>query len=153
MLFFSHHTPIGIVTIFEDNGYIIKIDLKKYPHDSNYKKTNVISQCCNELDLYFSGQLTNFTVPIKLKGTKFQILVWQDLQNINYDQLKTYKDIAISIGNSKAYRAVGNACNKNPIPIIIPCHRAVGTNNLTGYAYGADIKKILLNIEINKEIP
>jgi len=101
-----------------------------------------------ELNDYFSGKITKFSLKTNPKGTDFQKKVWQELVKINYGQTKTYKDIAINIGNPKAARAVGMACNKNPVPIIIPCHRVIGSKGgLVGYNSGLKIKKWLLDFE------
>ena len=101
-----------------------------------------------QLDEYFLGKRTIFNIKINPKGTDFQKLVWSELQNIPYGETKSYSEIATVAGNKNAQRAVGNACNKNPIMIIIPCHRVVSkSNNIGGYAYGRSIKQKLLNIE------
>ena len=90
----------------------------------------------------------NFDIEIEMIGTEFQKKVWKELLNIPYGETRSYKDIAIAIGNGKACRAVGNANNKNPIAIIVLCHRVVGSNgSMTGYAGGLDIKEKLLKIE------
>ena len=87
-------------------------------------------------------------MPLHPNGTEFQIKVWKALTEIPYGETRSYKDIAISIGNEKACRAVGMANNKNPIPIIIPCHRVIGANKkLVGYAGGLDLKERLLDLE------
>ena len=97
---------------------------------------------------YLNGKRKNFDIPIKLNGTQFQKRVWQALTSIPYGKIVTYKDIANLIGNKNAQRAVGMANNKNPIVIIIPCHRVIGANrNLTGYSGGLEVKKKLLKIE------
>lgn len=94
----------------------------------------------------------SFSVPIHLKGTDFQKKVWNELKNIPYGETRTYKEIAEKIGKPKASRAVGMACNKNPIVILVPCHRVVGTNgSLTGYAGGIELKKALLEAESDPE--
>ncbi len=101
-----------------------------------------------QLDEYFSGQRKNFDIPLNLLGTPFQIKVWQALQTIPYGETQSYKYIAKKINNPHAYRAVGMANNKNPLAIIIPCHRVIGTNGkLTGYAGGVDLKQKLLQLE------
>ena len=101
-----------------------------------------------ELKEYFAGQRKTFDLPLLPQGTAFQLKVWEQLQKIPSGQTVSYKDIAIKIGNANAARAVGHACNANPIPIFIPCHRVVGANNsLTGFALGLDIKKALLEME------
>lgn len=89
-----------------------------------------------------------FDLPLDARGTEFQKKVWNELLRIPYGETKSYKDIAVAIGNEKACRAIGMANNKNPIPIIIPCHRVIGSNGkLVGYAGGLNVKEKLLNIE------
>ncbi|MCT8136992.1 methylated-DNA--[protein]-cysteine S-methyltransferase [Anaerobacillus sp. CMMVII] len=101
-----------------------------------------------QLQQYFAGERVEFDVPIDLIGTKFQCVVWEALKGINYGETKSYKQIAKEIGAPKAVRAIGGANNKNPIPIIIPCHRVIGSNGaLVGYGGGVDKKEILLEIE------
>ncbi len=97
---------------------------------------------------YLNGNRRQFNIRINPQGTDFQKRVWHELSRINYGKLSTYKNIAKAIGNKNAARAVGMANSKNPIPLIIPCHRVVGTNGkLTGFAHGLDIKKHLINLE------
>lgn len=97
---------------------------------------------------YFNGNRKRFNLAINPQGTDFQKKVWRELCRIPYGKLSTYKDIAEAIGNKKAARAVGMANSKNPIPLIIPCHRVVGMNgNLTGFAHGLRIKERLINLE------
>lgn len=104
-----------------------------------------------QLEEYFTGQRTSFEVPLDFAGTPFQKSVWQALLNIPYGETRTYRDIALEIGNPKAVRAVGAANGRNPISIIAPCHRVIGTNGtLVGFAGGLERKEILLNIEQNK---
>ena len=105
-----------------------------------------------QLEEYFSGKRKSFSVPLKPKGTAFQEKVWKELLKIPCGEVNTYGEIAKALGNSKGARAVGLACNKNPIIILIPCHRVVGKNgNLTGYACGLDMKKYLLSIENSQD--
>ncbi len=97
---------------------------------------------------YEKGVRKVFDLPLNLKGTEFQKKVWNALLEIPYGETRSYQEIAIRIGNHKAVRAVGGACNRNPIGIIVPCHRVVGKNgSLTGYAGGLDYKKLLLEKE------
>ncbi len=97
---------------------------------------------------YCHGKRKKFTINLNPQGTDFQNKVWNALSRIPYGELKTYKDIAITIGNKNASRAVGMANSKNPIPIIIPCHRVIGSGgNLTGFAHGLDIKERLIQSE------
>lgn len=101
-----------------------------------------------QLQEYFSGERKSFTVPLKLYGTEFQLQVWKNLLQIPWGQVKTYRDIGFLSSSPKGARAVGSACNKNPVMILVPCHRVVGTGGkLTGYAGGLELKKILLELE------
>ena len=103
---------------------------------------------CAQLTAYFSKQLTRFSLPLDAKGTHFQQTVWAALASIEYGNTKSYQDIANAIGNPKAVRAVGLANGKNPIAIVVPCHRVIGKNNrLIGYAGGVDKKQYLLKLE------
>ena len=110
--------------------------------------TELLSMATFQLDEYFLGKRTTFSLPFKLTGTPFQLAVWKELQNIPYGQTTSYKEIAQKINKPKAYRAVGMANNKNPLPIIIPCHRVIGSNGkLIGYAGGLKLKNYLLELE------
>jgi len=105
----------------------------------------------SQLDLYFKGKLKSFDIKLNLQGTDFQKKVWNQLIQIPFGNICTYKDIAKSLGDINLSRAVGMANSKNPIPIIIPCHRVMGQNgNLTGFAHGIDIKEKLILLEKNK---
>lgn len=106
-------------------------------------------QAAEELSSYFSGHLQKFTVPLDFGGASdFFISVWNQLLNIDYGKTRTYLDIALEIGDRNAVRAVGMANGKNPIAIIVPCHRVVGSDrSLTGYAHGVDVKQRLLALE------
>ncbi|WP_246556152.1 methylated-DNA--[protein]-cysteine S-methyltransferase [Desulfonema magnum] len=101
-----------------------------------------------QIRAYFSGKRLKFNVTVNPQGTDFQKRVWRALSEIPYGELRTYKDIAKAIGNENAARAVGMANSKNPVPLIIPCHRVIGANgNLTGFAHGLAIKEKLINLE------
>ncbi len=133
--------------IIEENGYIVKIGVV----DSIYEGVSsslVVDECIKELDEYFNKKRKVFNVPIKLNGTLFQMKVFEVLKSIPYGHTLSYEDVAILIGKPKASRAVGNACNKNPIMIVVPCHRVIGKKGkLVGFAYGTDLKKELLELE------
>jgi len=106
------------------------------------------SDAREQIQDYFSGKRKRFDLAINPLGTDFQKRVWNELCNIAYGELKSYKEIARAIGNENAARAVGMANSKNPIPLIIPCHRVIGANgNLAGFAHGLDIKKRLIRFE------
>lgn len=118
------------------------------PQKALLQTTELLSMATIQLDEYFQGKRTTFSLPFKLTGTPFQLVVWKELQNIPYGQTTSYKEIAQKINKPKAYRAVGMANNKNPLPIIIPCHRVIGSNGkLIGYAGGLKLKNYLLELE------
>lgn len=118
------------------------------PQKALLQTTELLSMTTIQLDEYFQGKRTTFSLPFNLTGTPFQLAVWKELQNIPYGQTTSYKEIAQKINKPKAYRAVGMANNKNPLPIIIPCHRVIGSNGkLIGYAGGLKLKNYLLELE------
>ena len=148
MLYFSYSTSIGDITIFQDEDYICRIDFGKTQGEGKKEETPLIKECAKEIHEYLQGKRKKFSVKVIPHGTDFQLKVWDALLEIPYGTTASYKDIAVKIGNEKACRAVGNANNKNPIPIIIPCHRVIGQNGkLVGYAGGLGIKEFLLNLE------
>lgn len=103
---------------------------------------------CTQLDMYFARKLMTFDLPLAANGTVFQQRVWEELCKIPYGETRSYKQIAEKMGNSKAVRAVGSANGRNPIPIIIPCHRVIGSDgSLTGFGGGLPVKTYLLNLE------
>lgn len=143
------NSPIGTLRI-EDNGAAITrlcID-----NGSNYSDNESVltKEAAKQLSEYFRGERLEFNLPLFPCGTEFQLRVWAELVKIPYGEVCTYGDIARRIGNPKASRAVGGANNKNPIMIIIPCHRVIGASGkLIGYAGGVDVKKYLLDLEGN----
>ena len=145
------NTVIGKVRIIEEDGYIIELQINKDFDKNEYileKDTNILKNTERQLSEYFSGKRNTFDLKLNSKGTDFMKKVWRELLNIPYGETRTYKEIAEKIGNPKGARAVGMANNKNPIPIIIPCHRVIGKNKkLVGYALGLDMKEFLLNLE------
>ena len=101
-----------------------------------------------QLEEYFKGERREFHITLDLLGTDFQKRVWNQLRNIPYGEVRAYKDIAESIGNIRASRAVGMACGRNPVPLVVPCHRVIGADGkLTGFAHGLEIKEKLIRLE------
>ncbi len=142
-----YKSPIGILEIICENNKLVSLKLVDYCEKSNVE-TDFIKDIKNQLDEYLSGKRTIFNIKINPAGTDFQKLVWKELQKIPYGTIKSYSEVAMSCNNKNAQRAVGSACNKNPIMIIVPCHRVISKNGiLGGYAYGNKIKLKLLNIE------
>lgn len=151
----TYDSPIGYLCIVENGEGITSIDfvskeeyLKVKSADTT--ETPLLLQAYKELSEYFLGVRKKFTLTLAPSGTPFQLKVWSALCEIPYGETKSYKQIAERAGNPKACRAVGMANNRNPIPIIIPCHRVIGTNGkLVGYGGGLDIKERLLQLEKN----
>ena len=147
-IFTTVNTPIGNVSIVCENNFITNIAFGVDFPDAVKGASPLLDSAVSQLNEYFSGIRKNFDLPLKFGGTEFQNRVWQELSKIPYGETISYKDLAERTGNIKACRAVGMANNKNPIPIIIPCHRVVGSNGkLTGYAGGLEAKKFLLELE------
>lgn len=145
---YVYNSIIGKIYISADDNSLLKVHFLKDSSDVNSEQNDVIKETVKQLDEYFSCQRKDFNLPLNPQGTDFQKKVWKELKNIPYGQTRTYKEIASAIGNSKSARAVGNANNKNPIGIIIPCHRVIGSDKkLTGYAGGLDKKEQLLKLE------
>lgn len=142
-----YNSPIGVIRIKEEDGYITSVDFvdRLEEDDESYE----ISRCKIQIEEYFNGKRKRFDIKTKYSiGTDFQRRVWDKLIEIKYGETASYKDMAIKIGNGKASRAVGGANNKNPLMIIVPCHRVVGSNGkLVGYAGGIDKKEYLLELE------
>nr|WP_307776587.1 methylated-DNA--[protein]-cysteine S-methyltransferase [uncultured Cetobacterium sp.] len=135
------------ILIEEEDECITRLEFTDLEKSSNID-SKVVLQLEKELKEYFQGKRKDFTVPLKMVGSEFQMRVWNELKKIKYGETKSYKEIAEGIGNPKGCRAVGNANGKNPISIIVPCHRVINENKkLGGYAGGVDIKKILLELE------
>lgn len=139
--------PFGTLAIGYEQDAVISIKLLSGPIPENCPSP-VADQAARQLQEYFSGNRKKFDLPISAKGTEFQQQVWQTLLQIPYGETRTYGQIAAMVGKPKATRAVGMACNRNPIWFVIPCHRVVGSNgHLTGYAGGLDVKRTLLSLE------
>ena len=133
----------GPITIFEEGGKIISL-LFSYSEYSD--SSPLLEKAKEEIEEYFQGKRKTFDLPLDAKGTEFQKRVWKELLDIRYGETLSYGEIGDRIG-TKAYRAIGNACGKNPIPILIPCHRVVGKDNIGGFSLGLDLKRKLLDIE------
>ena len=145
---FFYETPVGKLCIGEENGCITHVTWTKIPKEYVLEETELIQSCKKQLEEYFAGKRKEFDLPLNPKGTAFQQKVWQALTEIPYGETRAYGEIAAGIGNPKAARAVGMANNKNPIGILIPCHRVVGSGSrLTGYAGGLQKKEWLLRHE------
>lgn len=147
----AFQTPIGVVRVFETNGRVSSIDIAASGAKVTSSKSQLLNLAKDELDKYFAGKLTRFTIPIDLsEGTEFQRAVWKEIQKIKFGQVKTYGEIAIAIGKPLAARAVGGAVGSNPVPLVIGCHRVLGSSGkITGYSGGKGLptKRVLLKLE------
>ena len=143
--FWSEIGPFEVVG--NDKG-ILTIKFNKDPLVTDNDLPACMTECLQQLDEYFKGRRQNFDVAMQLEGTDFQIAVWRQLQKIPFGETATYGDVARAIDRPKAYRAVGNANNKNPIPLIIPCHRVIASDGkLAGFGGGIWRKRWLLDHE------
>lgn len=140
---------IGSVTVVELDGKITAVQFGRgvFP-DMVIQETPILIEAKQQLSEYFSGRRKQFDLPLAMEGTCFQKQVWEALLAIPYGETRSYKQIAESVGHPNAYRAVGMANHVNPIGIVVPCHRVVGSNGkLTGYAGGMEVKQFLLDLE------
>lgn len=137
----------GVLKIGYENGNVVYLGKTDSVSDENIK-TELTDKVYEQITEYLIGKRQEFDFPFTLNGTEFQKKVWAQLQKIPYGETRTYKDIAVAIGSPKSSRAVGMANNKNPVMIVVPCHRVIGSNGkLMGYAGGTDMKETLLKIE------
>jgi len=147
---YYYKTSIGKICIEENGMEITKVylDNDDVSSDKNLNETVLIKETAKQFVEYLEGKRKRFEIPLVLEGTDFQKKVWTALLNIPYGKTCSYSEIAETIGQPKSARAVGMANNKNPILILVPCHRVIGKNgNLVGYAAGIELKKYLLRLE------
>jgi methylated-DNA-[protein]-cysteine S-methyltransferase len=152
-LYTQIESPVGPLLLVADDGGLRQILFLNGRHaarpESSWKEDRAPHvETIRQLQSYFAGELENFTLPLAPQGTSFQLGVWRSLCDIPYGETISYGQLAGRIGNPKASRAVGLANGSNPIPIVIPCHRVIGSNGkLTGYGGGLPIKEKLLALE------
>lgn len=147
---FSYQTGLGKIMIAENGTAITNLYFQEdfIPRGALVQETELLKEASEQLQDYLLGKRKNFSLPLAPDGTRFMLRVWEALCGIPYGETRSYGDIANSIGQKKASRAVGAANNKNPIPVFIPCHRVIGKNGkLVGYRGGLQIKKRLLELE------
>lgn len=143
------NTTLGCIGIVEKNEHITQLFFEA---DGELKgvqeKSSLLDEAFSQLNAYLGGKLKNFSLPLYTEGTPFMKCVWDSLLKIDYGKTITYKDLAFKINHPLAFRAVGMANHKNPLPIFIPCHRVIGVKrNLIGYRWGIFLKKKLLELE------
>jgi methylated-DNA-[protein]-cysteine S-methyltransferase len=143
-----YRSELGPFEIVGNQKGILTITFNKTPLKTDRSLPACMTECLRQLDEYFKGRRKKFNVPLQLEGTAFQKAVWRQLAKIPFGQTASYGDVARAIDRPRAFRAVGNANNKNPIPLIIPCHRVIGSNGqLVGFGGGVWRKQWLLDHE------
>jgi methylated-DNA-[protein]-cysteine S-methyltransferase len=150
-----YESPVDTLLLLADERGLIAIRFAGNTADALGKiesgwseGSGVLADCVTQLDAYFSGELTEFNLPLVFSGTDFQKQVMHALCTIPFGETCSYGELAKKLGRDGAARAVGSANRRNPLPIIVPCHRVIGANgDLTGFAGGLDIKRTLLSIE------
>ena len=141
-------SPIGKIAIFAENEKIIRLDLDTKEKADSVITEKVLLKAEKQLFEYFSGSRKIFDLEFEFFGTDFQKAVWNELLKIPFGKTKTYGEVAKAIQKPKAARAVGSACGKNPLPIIVPCHRVLGEcGKIGGFAFGTETKEWLLSHE------
>ena len=144
---YSYETVLGSVTLVEEDGALLAISTH-HVYDGICQETTLIKEAHQQLSEYLKGERKSFDLPLRMKGTDFQQRVWNALLDIPYGETRSYKQIAEAIGNPKAVRAVGMANNRNPLLIVVPCHRVIGADGkLVGYGAGIEKKEFLLRLE------
>jgi len=156
MIYFTTlKSPIDELLLLSDGEYLTGLFMNECAHpptrNPDWKRADdleIFEQAKQQLASYFKGELTKFNLPLKASGTEFQKTVWRALTNIPYGETINYRQLAERIGNPNAQRAVGLANGRNPIGIVVPCHRVIGANGaLTGYGGGLPRKQALLELE------
>lgn len=147
---FYYDTMIGRLRIEEENNAIVGVSTENFCSKESFeqKETGLIRTAHLQLEEYLMGNRKEFTIPIRLEGTEFQKKVWKELRKIPYGETRSYGEIAQAVKSPKASRAVGGANHRNPILVIVPCHRVIGANGaLVGFGAGLPMKEKLLNLE------
>lgn len=147
---YYYQTKIGKIVIAEENNAITNLYFEDITALNNtvIKETSLLKEASHQLADYLDGKRKYFELPLSPEGTDFQKTVWRALQQVPYGETRSYRDIADIIGKPKASRAIGMANYKNPILLLIPCHRVIGSNGkLVGYAGGLGVKEYLLKME------
>ncbi len=139
------HSPLGPLTLFAEDGFLIALVYGDY---GDYDDLPLFRQAVRQLEEYFAGQRQTFSLPLRPEGTAFQRRVWQSLCEIPYGKTISYRDLAVRVGSPRAFQAVGQANGRNPLPILIPCHRVIAADGtLGGYSSGVERKNFLLRLE------
>ncbi|MDO5558932.1 MAG: methylated-DNA--[protein]-cysteine S-methyltransferase [Oscillospiraceae bacterium] len=141
-------SPVGVLCARADDNSLVKLFIDNEKKCPDTEESELLARVRTQVCEYFEGKRKVFDIPLNLYGTDFQMTVWNALLKIGYAATCCYSDIASMCGDRAATRAVGGAVNKNPVMIIVPCHRVIGKNGkLTGFAAGLDVKETLLRLE------
>ena len=141
-------SPVGLLRLETDGASLTGVWFHAKDRPASDRLTGVLAETRRQLEAYFAGRLTSFDLPLAPAGTPFQLAVWTELRTIPYGATTSYADLAARIGRPAAVRAVGAANGQNPIPIVIPCHRVIGSNGkLVGFGGGLKMKQWLLSLE------
>jgi methylated-DNA-[protein]-cysteine S-methyltransferase len=150
-----HQSPVGPLALVSDGARLIGLHFPGWvpPDQSSSTSDAVLDSTRRQLDAYFSGRSTTFDLPLAPLGTPFQLTVWSALLAIPYGETRSYAQLATAMGKPTATRAVGAANGRNPIAIVVPCHRVIGANgSLTGFGGGLERKRFLLGLEQGREL-
>ena len=144
-------TPVGKIGLLADEENLISLSFTDpdYKELKAKKNSDRFEDIILQLNQYFFEGRQTFDIEYKLLASDFQVAVYEEMLKIPYGKTTSYSDLSQQIGKKKAFRAVGTACGKNPLPLIIPCHRVLGKNDLGGFTGGLNIKKFLLRLERN----
>ena len=154
-----HDSPVGPLTLVAQDDELAGLymgEQKHLPPQASFgeRDDSLLPSVREQLGAYFAGELQDFTVPLAPSGTPFQREVWAALRDIPYGSTCSYADLAVAVGRPTAVRAVGAANGRNPVGIIVPCHRVIGSGgSLTGYGGGLERKRFLLDLESQQRLP
>ena len=146
-----HAMPWGFLLVEEQGDALTRVQYLS-PEEgraaSTSEATPLLRESCTQLDAYFEGRLRRFDLPLSPQGTQFQRRVWEELRRIGWGSTRSYGEVARAVGSPRGARAVGMACNRNPLLIVVPCHRVVGADgSLVGFGGGLELKRRLLELE------
>ncbi len=157
LYFHRASSPVGPLFLAASAKGLVRLEFEGREQPLNSKdfelqeSREMFEPCLQQLGQYFAGQRRAFSIPLDLRGTDFQLKCWRALLDIPYGETRSYRDLAQAIGHPKAFRAVGMSNNRNPIAIIVPCHRVIAADgSLCGYGGGLDLKRKLLALESAK---
>ena len=154
LFYLRSSSPVGPLFLAASTKGLVRLEFEARVQKLNpitiqlQKSKSALAPYLRELDAYFAGERREFSFPLDLRGTEFQLACWHELLKIPYGETRSYRDIAEAIGHPHAYRAVGMSNNRNPVAIVVPCHRVIASSgSLCGYGGGLYIKRKLLDLE------